>query len=68
MTPLLREALQKIGATREGLVVCNLAGQAINNENQISNLFYRVCRLAGLPERGWHTLRHTFGLMRRSSG
>jgi hypothetical protein len=22
---------------------------------------YRVCRWAGLPERGWHTLRHSFG-------
>jgi hypothetical protein len=21
----------------------------------------RICRLAGLPEQGWHTLRHTFG-------
>ncbi len=22
---------------------------------------YRIGRLAGLPERGWHALRHTFG-------
>jgi integrase len=22
---------------------------------------YRICRLAGLPERGWHVLRHSFG-------
>ena len=22
---------------------------------------YRVCRKAGLPERGWHSLRHSFG-------
>ena len=35
--------------------------QAKTNENQIKNMMYRVCRLAGLPERGWHTLRHSFG-------
>ena len=22
---------------------------------------YRICRLAWLPERGWHVLRHSFG-------
>src|SRR3954447_24230062 len=22
---------------------------------------YRLCRAAGLPERGWHILRHAFG-------
>lgn len=27
----------------------------------MKNLSYRVCRKAGLPERGWHVLRHTFG-------
>ena len=61
MTGLLWDALKRIAATREGYVVRNLAGQAINDENQIKNLFYRVCRRAGLPERGWHSLRHTFG-------
>jgi integrase len=61
MTGLLWDALKRIAATREGYVIRNLAGQAINDENQIKNLFYRVCRIAGLPERGWHSLRHTFG-------
>jgi len=46
---------------REGFVIRNLGGQAKTNENQIKNMMYRVCRLAGLPERGWHTLRHSFG-------
>ena len=22
---------------------------------------YRICRAAGLPEHGWHTLRHAYG-------
>jgi hypothetical protein len=46
---------------REGYVIRDLAGQAKHDENQVKNLSYRVCRLARLPERGWHTLRHTFG-------
>lgn len=45
---------------REGLVIRDLAGQAKHDENQVKNLAYRICRLAGLPERGWHPLRHTF--------
>ena len=61
MTALLWDALKRLPVTREGLVIRNLAGQAKSDENQMKNLSYRVCRLAGLPERGWHTLRHTFG-------
>jgi len=29
--------------------------------NQVKNMMYRVCRLASLPERGWHCMRHSFG-------
>ncbi len=28
---------------------------------QTSHATYRLCRLAGLEERGWHVLRHAFG-------
>jgi integrase len=61
MTTTLYVALKALEAVREGLVIRNLAGQAKNDENQIKNLMYRICRLAGLPERGWHTMRHSFG-------
>jgi integrase len=54
-------ALKRLQVVRERLVIRDLPGEALNDENQIKNLFYRVCRFAGLPERGWHTLRHTFG-------
>lgn len=61
MTETLYEALRRLDTVREGLVIRNLPGQAKNDENQVKNLSYRICRLAGLPETGWHKLRHTFG-------
>lgn len=61
MTDTLFTALKLLSAVREGLVIRNLGGQAKNDENQIKNLSYAVCRKASLPERGWHTLRHSFG-------
>jgi len=61
MTETLWAALKALSVVREGLVVQNLVGQAKNDENQVKNLLYRICRKAGLPERGWHSLRHTFG-------
>jgi integrase len=61
MTETLYEALKGLVVVRTGLVVRDLGGHAKNDENQIKNLMYRICRLAGLPERGWHALRHTFG-------
>lgn len=61
MTETLHEALRRLETVREGLVIRNLPGQAKNDENQVKNLSYRICRLAGLPETGWHKLRHTFG-------
>ena len=61
MTTTLFESLRALPSVREGLVVRNLAGQAKHDENQVKNLSYRVCRKAGLPERGWHTLRHSLG-------
>jgi integrase len=61
MTPVLMGALKRLQVVRDGLVIRDLPGEAVNDENQIKNLSYRICRLAGLPERGWHALRHTFG-------
>ncbi len=61
MTATLAEALRRIDVVREGLVIRDLAGHAKNDENQIKNLSYALCRAARLPERGWHSLRHTFG-------
>jgi integrase len=61
MTSTLLDALKRLQVVREGLVIRDVPGEAWNDENQIDDLFYRICRLAGLPERGWHTLRHTFG-------
>ncbi len=61
MTETLFAALKALRVVREGYVIRDLVGHAKHNENQIKILSYRVCRKAGLPERGWHTLRHTFG-------
>lgn len=61
MTDRLDGALRALPVVREGFVVRGILGEAKNEENQVKNLMYRVCRKAGLPERGWHTLRHSFG-------
>ena len=61
MTTTLYESLRGLETVREGYVIRNLGGQAKSNENQVKNLSYAICRKAGLPERGWHALRHTFG-------
>ncbi len=61
MTETLYLALKALSVVREGLVVRNVPGQAKDDENQIKNMMYRICRLAGLPERSWHCMRHRFG-------
>jgi integrase len=61
MTDTLFDALKALIVVRTGFVIRDLDGEAKNDENQVKNLSYRVCRKAGLPERGWHCLRHTFG-------
>ena len=45
---------------REGFVVRNLDGSA-KTDGQANAVILRICRRAGLPEKRWHTLRHTFG-------
>ncbi len=54
-------SLKSLSVVREGLVIRNVPGQAKDDENQIKNMMYRICRLAGLPERSWHCMRHSFG-------
>jgi integrase len=63
MTVTLYEALVAIPAVREGYVVLDhvALGRAKHEENVIKRLMERVCRKAGLPESGWHRLRHSFG-------
>jgi len=60
MTDTLYRALKALDVVREGYVVRNLNGTAMSDA-QTSHETYRICRKAGLPERGWHVLRHTFG-------
>lgn len=60
MTETLYSALKGLSVVREGFVVRGLVGEAKDDENQVKNLAYRISRKAGLPERGWHTLRHSF--------
>jgi hypothetical protein len=45
---------------REGFVVRNLDGSA-KSDGQANAAILRICRRAQLPEKRWHTLRHTFG-------
>ena len=39
----------------------SLINQPVLIFGQARDAMYRICRLAGLPERGWHVLRHSFG-------
>jgi hypothetical protein len=45
---------------RTGFVIRNLDGSGIT-DNATKYHCYRLCRAAGLPERGWHILRYAFG-------
>jgi len=49
-----------VSVIRDGHVVRNLDGTA-KTDMQAVRAIERICRRAGLPERLWHTLRHTFG-------
>lgn len=59
MTDTLRTALRALD-TIGGYVIRNPDGTALT-DNQTKYHCYRICRAAGLPELGWHTLRHAFG-------
>jgi len=60
MTDALHKALKALETVREGYVVRNLDGSQ-KSDGQANAVILRICRRAGLPEKRWHTLRHTFG-------
>jgi integrase len=60
MTPTLLAALKSLDTIRTGYVIRNLDGEPMT-DNDTKYHCYRICRAAGLPEHGWHTLRHSFG-------
>jgi len=59
-TATLIDAIKALAVVRRGYVVRNPDGSQVR-DGQTTHAIYRVCRRAGLPERGWHALRHTFG-------
>src|SRR5262245_13406069 len=60
MTPTLLSALKALEVVRTGFVVRNLDGTP-KVDATTSHAIRRIYRRAGLPERGWHPLRHSFG-------
>ena len=60
MTATLHGALTSLATIRRGRVVRAPGGEDISEGLVKGHRAYRICRLAGLPERSWHTLRHTF--------
>jgi integrase len=60
MTETLLAALKALDTIRTGFVIRTLDGAGMT-DNETKYHCYRICRAAGLPERGWHNLRHAFG-------
>jgi integrase len=60
LTPTLRAALKKLSVIRTGYVIRNHDG-SYKGDQQAKSAMERICKCAGLPSRGWHILRHTFG-------
>jgi integrase len=60
MTDTLLAALKALDTIRTGFVIRTLDGAGMT-DNETKYHCYRLCRAAGLPERGWHNLRHAFG-------
>jgi integrase len=60
MTSTVLAALKGLDVVRTGFVVRNLDGKPMR-DGQTTHTIRRICRRAGLPERGWHSLRHSFG-------
>ncbi len=60
MTATVFAALKRMETLREGVVVRNLDGTP-KTDHQADAAIRRICRRAGLPQRFFHTLRHTFG-------
>jgi integrase len=57
MTDTLLAALKALDTIRTGFVIRNLDGSGMT-DNETKYHCYRICRVAGLEERGWHNLRH----------
>jgi integrase len=60
MTDTLLAVLKALDTVRTGFVLRGLDGAAMS-DNETKYHCYQICRAAGLPERGWHNLRHAFG-------
>ena len=60
MTTRLWEALKRLDVVRTGLVVRNLDGTA-KTDGEANHAIDRLLRRTGLPSKGWHRLRHSFG-------
>ena len=60
MTETLLAALKALDTIRTGFVIRPLDGSGMT-DNETKYHCYRLCRAAGLPERGWDNLRHAFG-------
>ena len=60
MTETLLAALKALDTIRTGFVIRKLDGTGMT-DNDTKYHCYRICRAAGLPERGWHNSRHAFG-------
>ncbi len=60
MTDTLINALEKLDSARSGYVLAGADGSPLT-DNETKYHCYRLCRLAGLPPKAWHRLRHTFG-------
>jgi integrase len=60
MTATLAAALRSLETIRTGFVIRNVDGSP-KTDGQADHAIKRICRKAGLPWRGWHTLRHCFG-------
>jgi len=57
MTPRLASHLRSVPRIHVGRVVANVGGDPMT-EGLAKHGIYRVCRVAGLPEKSWHLLRH----------
>jgi integrase len=60
MTGTLHKALKQFSEIRLGYVIRNLDGTT-KTDHQARWAMKRICKRAGMPHRGWHILRHTFG-------
>jgi integrase len=60
ITDTLLATLKALDTIRTGFVIRNLDGYGMT-DNETKYHCYRICRAAGLPERGWHNMRHAYG-------